>query len=443
MSISRFLPMCLAAAGLAAQGLPSGALDPTSGIEHPRLESALHRPLPEEYIWTAGDAQALSKISYDWAKQSYKARPHFFRRTFTLASAPKAATLYLAGPRSARIFLNGKLVDEVASDLDHPLGMHVFSTDVASVLHAGSNTLALEVVRGRGISGFANSPKVVQQTFGEVLVVKLLPAARGLEAPPLVISDGQWKSALEGAAGWQQPGFDDHGWPPVQSLGGIESDIDFFQWSGDAGLYDWPGYDGISPFLASYELAPISVTHIFEGRSRFENPQALTAANAPASPAAEFAVRLAARTFDNPAPPSLMLDFGREVVGRVEFVSGSDAPVEVAVQYGESEDEARSNQQYLGVNPIYIAPRATAHGPKSAFRYVVVSFSAGIRWSAFVISVSTASTIPSATRVRSNPPTPCSTASGPWVLTPRICACRTTFGTLPSATAAAGWETWT
>jgi alpha-L-rhamnosidase len=393
MSISRFLLTSLAAGWLAAQGLPSGSLDPTAEIEHPRLESSLHRPLPEEYIWTAGDAQALSKISYDWAKQSYKAAPHFFRRTFTLASVPKAATLYVAGPRLARIFLNGKLVDEVASDLDHPLGMHVFSTDVAAALHAGANSLALEVVRGRGISGFANSPKVVQQTFGEVLVVKLAPAARGIEAPPLLISDGQWKSTLEAASGWQQPGFDDHAWPPVQSLGCIESDIDFFQWSGDAGLYDWPGYDGISPFLARYELAPVAVTHVFEGRSKFENLPALTRVAARmihgdfdpsqlktlpvGSPQADFAVRLAAPNFDNPAPPSLMLDFGREVVGRVEFVSDSDAPVEVVVGYGESEEEAHSNQQYLGVNPLYIAPHATARGPKSAFRYVLVRFVAG------------------------------------------------------------------
>ncbi|MGA2147031.1 MAG: alpha-L-rhamnosidase C-terminal domain-containing protein [Bryobacteraceae bacterium] len=373
MFISRSLFLSFSTVWVAAQGLPPGPLDPTAEIEHPRLQSSLHRPLPEEYIWTAGDAQALAKITYEGPKESYKAAPHFFRRTFTVTAVPKAATLYVAGPRSARIFLNGKLVDEVASDLDHPLGMHVFSTDVASALRAGSNALALEVVRGRGVSGFANSAKVAQQTFGEVLVVKLVPAARGIEAPALLISDGQWKSKLDAPSGWQQPGFDDHAWAKVESLGGIESDIDLFQWNADAGLYDWPGYDGISPFLARYELAPTAIARSFEGRSHFENPEALTAA----SPNTEFAVRLAANRMEDLAAPSLTLDFGREVAGRIEFVSDSDAPAEVTVQYGESEDEARSNQQYLGVNPLYIAPHRTAHGPKSAFRYALIRFVAG------------------------------------------------------------------
>src|SRR5208283_489701 len=98
-------------------------LDPTAAIEHHRLQSAVHKPLPEQYIWTQGDSAAASKISYDWAKQDFKADPHYFRHTFTVASAPKAATLYIAGPRSARVFLNGQLVDNVKSDLGAPIGM--------------------------------------------------------------------------------------------------------------------------------------------------------------------------------------------------------------------------------------------------------------------------------------------------------------------------------
>jgi hypothetical protein len=348
-------------------------LDPTAALAHPRLESEIHHPLPEQYIWTRDDAIALAKISYNWSKQDFKADPHYFRRIFQVAAPPATATLYIAGPRWARVFLNGKLVEDVKSDLDSPLGMHVFAGGVAHFLRAGRNTLAIEAVRGRGIVSASNSAKVSQQTFGEVLAVKIVPARRGVDAAALIASDGQWKSALHAAAGWELPAFDDSAWPRVQSLGGIESDIDFFQWSGDAGLYDWPGYDGVSPFLARYSLAPVAVTHVFEGRSHFAGLEALTAPQG----SGEFAVNLAAGRIEDEQAPSLMLDFGREVVGRVELASDSDVPAEVTVQYGESEAEALSSGQYLGVNPLTIPSHYTARGPKSAFRYAKIRFVAG------------------------------------------------------------------
>jgi alpha-L-rhamnosidase len=68
----------------------------------------------------------------------------------------------------------------------------------------------------------------------------------------------------------------DHTWKPVQTLGAIENSVDMFQWNGNAGLYDWPGYDGISQFLKQYALKAEKIEKVFEGRSHFENLQALT-----------------------------------------------------------------------------------------------------------------------------------------------------------------------
>ena len=273
--------------------------------------------------------------------------------------------------------LNGRLVDDVKSDIGAPIGIHVFAADVAGELRRGSNTLALEVVRGRGINSATNSPKTAQQTFGEILAVKIVPASRGIEASPLVMSGPEWKSILQAPAGWEQPAFEDRAWPQVQSLGGIEDDIAFFQWSGDAGLYDWPGYDGISPFLARYSLPATAVTRVFEGRSSFANLPALTARSPLADKALEFSVSLAAKNVEEQEAPSLMLDFGREVVGRVEFLSDSDAPAQVVIQHGESESEAASNGQYLGVNLLYIPAHGEARGPKTAFRYAKLRFVSG------------------------------------------------------------------
>jgi hypothetical protein len=55
----------------ATERLPLGQLDPARDIKQPRLESAMHQPLPEQYIWTAGDAAALQKDNarYLFARQ--------------------------------------------------------------------------------------------------------------------------------------------------------------------------------------------------------------------------------------------------------------------------------------------------------------------------------------------------------------------------------------
>ncbi len=184
---------------------------------------------------------------------------------------PPQATLYLAGPRSATVYLNGRHVESVESDITLALGMHVFAIPVEDFLKSGQNTLALEVVRGRGVTGFTSSALVMQQTFGEVLVAKIVPRAAGIVAPALMMSSPNWKSALTSAPGWEQPGFDDSDWQPVQALGGIESTLDLFQWNADAGLYDWPGYDGISPFLAHRRIVAQTILSSSQAHLRMED----------------------------------------------------------------------------------------------------------------------------------------------------------------------------
>jgi len=333
-----------------------------------RLEKDVHTPLPEEYIWTAsGDAATGSAVIYKFPGMMEQTEKHYFRHSFDVASVPQNATLYVAGPRWERVWINGQLADEVSSDTNSPLGVHVFATDVAKYLRPGRNVIALEVVRGRGVTGFANSAIVRQQTFGQVVAAKILPAAKGVDAKPLMISDKSWKSAEKAAAGWEKPEFRDAGWKPVQSIGGIESSIELFQWNADAGMYDWPGYDGISPFLAHKQIAASEVKTSFAGRGKFENVAALTGG------AGTFALKYAA---DGGDAPNMLLDFGREVTGRLEIESDSDAPVQVTFQYGESESEA-TKAPYLGVNLLTIPPHGVGHGSKTAFRYVKLRFVGG------------------------------------------------------------------
>ena len=362
----------MSAALSVAQSTPP--LDPVRDAAGATLERDIHQPLPEQYIWTAAATPAndTDRIQYVFPASDEKTEPHFFRTTFNIKEVPAQATLYIAGPRSAEVYLNGHLVEKVESDITQPLGMHVFAIPVVRYLAHGTNTLAMKVVRGRGVTGFTNSALVMQQTFGEILVAKIMPRAPGVMAPALMMTTPAWKSTTDVETGWETVAFNDSSWKHVQTLGGIESTLDLFQWNADAGLYAWPGFDGISPFLAHRRVAAQALLSMTQASSRLENVTQLTKT----TPSADFVVHLSASNLPTQQAPSIILDFGKELTGRLELVSNSASTAQVTIQYGESYDEMLKNP-YLGVNLLNIAPHATAHGPNTSFRYVKVAFIGG------------------------------------------------------------------
>lgn len=153
-------------------------------------------------------------------------------------------------------------------NLDFPMGIRVNARDVTAALQAGKNVLAIEAVRGPNVASGSDTRLSMQQTQGQVMVVKIVPAARGLDAAPLVITDGSWKASLHASIDWQDASFNDASWANADSLGGVESSIEFLQWNADAGMYDWPGYDGISPFLSQYHLRAIRKIMYLRMRAR-------------------------------------------------------------------------------------------------------------------------------------------------------------------------------
>ncbi|GGA55655.1 hypothetical protein GCM10011507_03680 [Edaphobacter acidisoli] len=357
-----------------ASSLPQ--LDPTRAVAAPLMESSIHKPLPEEYIWTRDNSTDTSaKVEYKFPGLMEQTEPHYFRHSFTVTSVPAEATLYIAGPRSVKVWLNGKLAESVESDTSSPLGMHVFITSVTKFLEAGDNTIAIEAVRGRGVTGFANSALVRQQTFGQVMVAKIIPQAPGVDGPALMMSDKTWKSSLTAPNEWNSATFNDASWSKVVSIGGIESSVDLFQWNADAGLYNWPGYDGISPYLAHMQIPASGILAKYTGPGRFVHIKVLTPAENH-SATDRFEVKMPASTWTYAEAPSVFLDFGRELTGRVELVSDSDSPATVTIQMGESESAALKSP-YLGINQLTIPPHGTGHGPKSAFRYVKITFVGG------------------------------------------------------------------
>lgn len=350
--------------------LSHGRLD--AARDPSQLHQVRHQSLQEEYIWTAHDAAALlpDHVRYSYRNKDQKTEQHVFRNRFHLRRVPRVATLYIAGPRVVTVYINGMKVLDSEVDANSPLAMHVFRASVGRVLRVGSNVIAIDAIRGRGIVAASDSPIIQQMAFGESVVVKIVPAEEGIDAPPLVMSSREWRSVVGIPNGWESMAFDDRTWPGVQSLGAIESKPEFFQWNIDAGMYNWPGYLGMSPFLRTYRLRPIAVTHV-TGDVMY--PSALKST----VKGEKFAVSIHRGRGEAVNPPGVLLDFGREVAGRLFFESDCNCQARAVVSYGESESEALSGKQYLGANQIMVPAHGSARGPKSGFRYAWVRFTGG------------------------------------------------------------------
>jgi len=370
----------------------SVGLDPTLDITSPRLESALHTPLPEQYIWSSQPGSTSEGIF------------NCLRKSFTLKKVPPVATLYAAGPTYIRLYINGRLLAAAERDAKDRLRPFLLAIDVSGQMRAGRNLIAVTVQ-------------------GDRLVLKIVPAPLQVVKPALLVTDATWKCGNGSSKGWESPGFDDRAWPQAISLGAIESSSEFFQAYADAGMYRWPGYDGISPFLAHAVLEADELAYGFEGMGKFSKTSALigryrrelsqrleTHTPHPNSPPPlpsprgegrgergdrvrgsagatagetpvpqrpdEFTAVLPTKQLPISEYPYLVLGFRKECTGRLRVVSDSPARMRLEVQYGESVEEVLSNP-YLGANEIVVPPYGTVYGPKSAFQYALVRFLGG------------------------------------------------------------------
>ncbi|MGH9448795.1 MAG: hypothetical protein ACRD3O_24225, partial [Terriglobia bacterium] len=143
-------------------------LDLTAAIASPKLESQLHQPLPEQYIWAQRPRSA--GMGFSFPARGYTPRWVYFRRSFELSTVPTAATLYVAGPARMRVYLNGQLLANAEQDPGSKIYPNVLVLDVSRSLHLGPNVLALAAANGRS------------------LAAKIVPLTRGVNAPSIVMS---------------------------------------------------------------------------------------------------------------------------------------------------------------------------------------------------------------------------------------------------------------
>ncbi|MEU0333879.1 family 78 glycoside hydrolase catalytic domain [Streptomyces sp. NPDC006193] len=125
----------------------------------------------------------------------------FFRRTFTVADGEVSeAQLVVTGDDTVDVWLNGKpLAGSPRTARSWRTALYV---DLRSEVRPGANTLALA---SRNLGGPAG-------VLGRVRVV----TSGGTTD---VVTDARWSAGKEVRDGWEQPGFEDGGWPAARDLG--------------------------------------------------------------------------------------------------------------------------------------------------------------------------------------------------------------------------------
>ena len=169
---------------------------------------------PEDWTakWIGYDMSSGTKSPYESAQwiwfpegspaSAAPAGVRYFRRTIEVPADRKLvmATMELAVDDSFELRVNGQKAGQGA-DWRTPV-----KVDLASMLKAGSNTLAIAARN----AGSGSTPA------GMIGALRL----EFVEGEPLtILTDGEWRSFSESKEGWDLPGFDDDSWAKAQVLG--------------------------------------------------------------------------------------------------------------------------------------------------------------------------------------------------------------------------------
>jgi alpha-L-rhamnosidase len=154
----------------------------------------------DHWIWFTGDD----------AVNNLPAMTRYLRATVDLPSAPASGRFLFTVDDEAVVYVNGTQVIDTKTqrDNDENAWQKAQLVDVTPYLHAGTNTLAVQV-KNRLNGGGSQTPAG--------FIGRLKATFAGGE--PVTLDTGaNWRSAADAAAGWEQPGFDDSAWTPARVL---------------------------------------------------------------------------------------------------------------------------------------------------------------------------------------------------------------------------------
>ncbi len=327
---------CLAPAAFAAPSRPP-TVDPTYGMPLPAKAHSLEAP--------------ASAAQWVWADTTTANQTVYFRREFPLTAVPKTAAMFVTADDFFTLFVNGRQVDQSLPDPnDENVWQRVHQVNAAPFLRVGRNLLAVRALNANGAAGFL--------------------ARLELPGQPAILTNGQWKvSAAVRPGDWTGMNFDETGWRAATVIAPQDGGV----WAGAGGLQGWPGYgESIAPYLTHLPLPFARVADVHPGAGQIAGAEHLTGRSdgilsdgiltvtPPPAGAADL--------------PSVLLDAGKEVAGRVLIEPLTDGIVSVGT--GESNEEAL-HSPWGGMHSLTLTPGKIAATRYSAFRYVRLVFPPG------------------------------------------------------------------
>lgn len=327
-----FLPSWLFAVAAHAEPVKTSVrADPTFGM--PLRHLAPPATKPAHWIWlgpAAGDQQL------------------FARTAFRLRSRPRTGHIWITGDDAFTLFINGHQVDQsqpVEQGWSRP-----HQAPIAPYLRAGKNVIAVQGVNvGGGAAG---------------IVVEL-----DIDNAPALVSGSQWKALLSTSppAGWTDALFNDTSWQNATDEGAIGTGV----WSRN--VADWPGMGAGAWYMAHRTMRPVS----FETLS---GPGSAHGINSLLQGKAAARVVGGAKSAVAIGPSQILLDFGRELSGRLEVAGTVGAPVEVHT--GESREACLrilTDRTLIAIDNsgpwlLTLNGSAVQTTPYTAFRYALLTF---------------------------------------------------------------------
>ena len=198
------------------------------------LETGLLQQSDWTAKWIGAPANDLNFSGDKWiwytnddATNNMPANTRFLRASVNLAAAPAEARFLFTVDDEAIVYVNGTQVIDTKAirDADENAWQKAKQIDVTSLLHAGANTIAVQVKNRLNQNG--------DQTPGG-FIARLKADTTTLD------TSSAWKTSTTGPDGWQQPSFDDTAWTPARELATYGSG----PWGGNVSLPPQP-----SPYL--------------------------------------------------------------------------------------------------------------------------------------------------------------------------------------------------
>ncbi len=273
---------------------------------------------------------------------------NLFVGSSTLPAKPRKAQVWITADDAFTLFVNGRQVEE---SLPVEQGWaHAHQRDVAPYLHAGRNVLAVQGInKGGGAAG---------------ILVEL-----DVDGVQSVVSDSRWKALLSASppTGWTETSLDDSAWQNATDEGEIGTGV----WG--RGVTDWPHMSASNWYMAHNVMRPVAVESM-SASGFVQNLNSLLHSRRAAARIGSSGAGSAV------APRQILLDFGKELSGRLEIAGTAGANVEIHT--GESREACLrivKDARLLAIDNSGPWP-LTLHGgegqttPYTAFRYTLLTF---------------------------------------------------------------------